>query len=610
MVSQKKIRNKTMRKKQRDNGYFELSDIYHTNKKRVALDRKKIFENINKLKEKIVLNSNSGNQKKADTFLRFLLENQKEKGYLVKSLSDISTKIDDINFKIKILKLAYEIDNYDTVTLSSYATALANNGDNEKSFEFFEKSLRIDENNTVTLNSYATALANSGDNEKSFEFFEKSLRIDENDIVTLFSFGLFLKSIQNYPKAIEMFKRALDLDILDYQKNYLYLMLGELYFYNGQKILGEKYFQLLIDNSKNKDEALIKSALAIFKQNPYDERGSKKLLEVSYISKFIKQAFGLLSVSATQKLFYKFFNHNKNENSNIINTTLELNRAIYHKIENQISILRALFDMSIRKESNHTIKEKLKEIQFKVLEIFQIIKDKKDIEKKTIDLNKNDFDKLIEVISNIAHNITDKISNKLHVIKSRLMILKKNYPEIDNQIKTTVATLNNLKDLKQGSLRINIVTFQLQELLKNLKHNMQLNNAVINFEIINGEINSDKQKITECINELIENSIRHNSEIDKIDIFIKLKIIHNPKILTEKKEGDFLKIIYTDNGRGIKSKNKEWIFNPLNSTIKDGSGLGLFIIKRIVEKLHGRIYEDGINGARFNIYIPNRDKEK
>ena len=453
-------------------------------------------------------------------------------------------------------------------------------------------------------------MANSGDNEKSFEFFEKSLRIDENDIVTLFSFGLFLKSIQNYPKAIEMFKRALDLDILDYQKNYLYLMLGELYFYNGQKILGEKYFQLLIDNSKNKDEALIKSALAIFKQNPYDERGSKKLLEVSYISKFIKQAFGLLSVSATQKLFYKFFNHNKNENSNIINTTLELNRAIYHKIENQISILRALFDMSIRKESNHTIKEKLKEIQFKVLEIFQIIKDKKDIEKKTIDLNKNDFDKLIEVISNIAHNITDKISNKLHVIKSRLMILKKNYPEIDNQIKTTVATLNNLKDLKQGSLRINIVTFQLQELLKNLKHNMQLNNAVINFEIINGEINSDKQKITECINELIENSIRHNSEIDKIDIFIKLEIIHNPKILTEKKEGDFLKIIYTDNGRGIKSKNKEWIFNPLNSTIKDDSGLGLFIIKRIVEKLHGRIYEDGINGARFNIYIPNRDKEK
>ena len=295
------------------------------------------------------------------------------------------------------------------------------------------------------------------------------------------------------------------------------------------------------------------------------------------------------------------------KNSNIINTTLELNRAIYHKINNQISILRALFDMAIRKENNHTIKEKLKEIQLKVLEIFQIIKDKKDIEKKIIDLNKNDFDKLIEVILNIAHNIIDKIGNKLHVIKSRLMILKKNYPQIDNQIKTTVATLNNLKDLKQGSLKINIAKFSLQELLKNLKHNMQLNNAFIDFKIINGEINSDKQKITECINELIENSIRHNSEMVKIDIFIKLEMIYNPKILAEKKEGNFLKITYTDNGKGVKSKNKEWIFNPLNSTIKNGSGLGLFIIKRVVEKLHGRIYEDGINGVRFYIYIPDID---
>jgi signal transduction histidine kinase/Tfp pilus assembly protein PilF len=638
MARQKKFKDKKMRKKQRDNGYFELSDVYHADTKRVSIDRKKIFEDINNLKEKIILNSNSGNQKKADKFLKFLLENQKEKEYLIKSLSDISTKIDNIEFKIRILNLAYEYDNHDTVTLnsyatalansgesqksfeffekslridendtvtlSSYATALANGGESQKSFEFFEKSLRIDENNTVTLNSYATALANGGESQKSFEFFEKSLRIDANNIVTLFSFGLFLKSISDYPKAIEMFKRALALDILDYRKNYLYLMLGELYFYNGQKILGEKYFKRFIDNSKNKDKARIESALVIFKKNPYDESGSKLLLEVS--STFIKEASDLFSVSATQKLFYKFFNNDKNRNSNIIDSTLELNRAIYHKIENQISILRALFDMAIIKERDEGIKGKLKKTELKVLEIFKIIKDKKNIEKENIRLNKNDFNRLIEAISKIAHNITDKINNKLHVIKTRLMMIKKDFPQIDNQIKTTVATLNNLKDLKQGSLSDNIATFELQELLKNLRHNMQLKNALIDFKIINGEINSDKQKITECINELIENSIRHNSEMDRINIFIQLEIVENPTILREKREGEYLRVIYTDNGKGIKDKNKEWIFNPLNSTIENGSGLGLFILKRIVEKLEGRIYEDGTDGARFNMYIPNK----
>jgi len=98
--------------------------------------------------------------------------------------------------------------------------------------------------------------------------------------------------------------------------------------------------------------------------------------------------------------------------------------------------------------------------------------------------------------------------------------------------------------------------------------------------------------------------------MDKIDIFIKLEIVENPKILKEKREGEYLKITYTDNGKGIKSKNKKWIFNPLNSTIKNGSGLGLFIVKKIVEKLEGRVYEDGTNGAKFNIYIPNKNKEK
>ncbi len=613
MRRMKKMRNSNIRDKQKRNGHFELSDIYQKETKRVWIDRKKMLDNANKLKDKIIVNINNGNKDKADRFLGYLLENQKtEDEYLKKSLCDVSTKIDNIEYKIKVLKLAYDIDNYDTVTLSSYATALANSGESKKAFEYFKKSLEINPDNTVTLSSYATALANNGESEKSFEYFKKSLEIDSNNIVTLFSFGIFLKSIQDYPKAIEIFKKALSLDkLLDSTKDFLYLALGELYFYNGQKTLGEKQFKLLIDNSKNRDKALIQSALAIFKKNPYDERGVDKLLEVSYIedSRFLKQAFGLLSISATQKQFYNFFNSNRNKNSNIINTTLELNRAIYHKIENQISILRSLFDMTIKRESDESRKEKLKKTQITVLEMFKIIKDKKDTEKETIELNKNDFDKLIDIISTIAHNITDKISNKVFVIKSRLRRIEKNYPEIENQIKTTVATLNNLKDLKQGSLMIKIERFQLSELLKNLKHNMQLDNALINFEIIDGEINSDKQKITECINEMIENSIRHNSKMDKINIFIELKIVQNPMILTEKKEGDFLNIIYTDDGKGIESKNKKWIFNPLNSTMKNGSGLGLFIIKRIIEKLNGRVYEDGTDGARFNIYIPNIDKE-
>jgi len=85
--------------------------------------------------------------------------------------------------------------------------------------------------------------------------------------------------------------------------------------------------------------------------------------------------------------------------------------------------------------------------------------------------------------------------------------------------------------------------------------------------------------------------------------------VKNPTILSEKKEGNYLRIMYKDNGKGIETKDKEWIFNPLNTTVKNGSGLGLFIIKKIIEKLQGRIYENGIDGVRFMIFIPNFKKE-
>ncbi|MFK5976862.1 MAG: HAMP domain-containing sensor histidine kinase, partial [Sulfurovum sp.] len=410
-----------------------------------------------------------------------------------------------------------------------------------------------------------------------------------------------------------IFIKALETTSLNtLRKKFLYLNIGELYFYNKQKKLGEKYFEKLISISTDKDGDLIKYALAIFKDNPYDEKAIAKLMDVSYIkdSKKTKQALGLLSIGTTQKLFYNIFNNQNREDEYIIETTLELNKAIYHKVENQISILRALSDMAIANEMDIKVKESLKWIQSKILEIFQIIKENKNSEKSSQELNKKDYDKLIDSISKIAHNIADKVNNKIYVINSNLQLLgNKKYSVIEHQIKTTVSTLNNLKDLKRGSMTPIFKTFELSELLQNLKHNMRLDNSIINFNISNDKITSDKQKITECINELIENSIRHNSDRESIDIFIDIKTINNPRILTEQKQGKYLRIEYIDSGKGIIEKNKKWIFNPLNSTIKNGSGLGLFIIKRIIEKLYGRIYENGKDGVKFMIFIPDIKKE-
>ncbi|MEW6097144.1 MAG: GAF domain-containing protein [bacterium] len=70
--------------------------------------------------------------------------------------------------------------------------------------------------------------------------------------------------------------------------------------------------------------------------------------------------------------------------------------------------------------------------------------------------------------------------------------------------------------------------------------------------------------------------------------------------------GDFVKIIYSDNGPGIKDEHKEKIFEPFFTTLGIGAGLGLTIVKGIIESHEGNIRETGMyqNGVRFEISLP------
>ena len=65
----------------------------------------------------------------------------------------------------------------------------------------------------------------------------------------------------------------------------------------------------------------------------------------------------------------------------------------------------------------------------------------------------------------------------------------------------------------------------------------------------------------------------------------------------------------SDNGKGIDLKNRKDVFRPGYSTKKRGWGLGLSLVKRIVEDYHkGKIFVKGffiIEGPIFQIFLKN-----
>ena len=72
-----------------------------------------------------------------------------------------------------------------------------------------------------------------------------------------------------------------------------------------------------------------------------------------------------------------------------------------------------------------------------------------------------------------------------------------------------------------------------------------------------------------------------------------------------------VKIVIEDNGIGIKSSVQGLIFDMYYKAVEtsNGSGLGLYLVKKCVEKLDGKIDLNSSlgKGSTFSIFLKNKD---
>jgi signal transduction histidine kinase len=115
------------------------------------------------------------------------------------------------------------------------------------------------------------------------------------------------------------------------------------------------------------------------------------------------------------------------------------------------------------------------------------------------------------------------------------------------------------------------------------------------------EMVSDAERIAVILNNLISNAIRYSVTDKAEQAFMKINISNN--------ENNAI-ISISDNGEGIEEKYHQKIFEMFfraSPNARDGSGLGLFVCKEVVEKLGGNIqvYSEKDKGATFVVELPN-----
>ncbi len=219
-------------------------------------------------------------------------------------------------------------------------------------------------------------------------------------------------------------------------------------------------------------------------------------------------------------------------------------------------------------------------------------------------------DELQNFVYTISHDLREplRISNNFSSI---LLENKQNFSSsreltMLEQIKKNLWRMNlMLEDLLEFS-RVNNkklvnTKVDLKEVIKivegNLQDRIQESNTKIIYENLPA-IEGNQSELISLFQNLISNGIKYRSALDPI-----IKIDYE-------NDGAFFNLVFEDNGIGINSDEQAKVFNIFYraSNVKEieGTGIGLSICQRIVEKMRGTIrIESSLGmGAKFIIHLP------
>jgi signal transduction histidine kinase len=121
------------------------------------------------------------------------------------------------------------------------------------------------------------------------------------------------------------------------------------------------------------------------------------------------------------------------------------------------------------------------------------------------------------------------------------------------------------------------------------------------------QLRCDAGKLKRAFSELIENAVSFQPGGGAV--YVKTRFIdlgQAPTGLRLSPARRYVEIMFADEGPGVPDDLKAKIFTPFYSSSVKGMGLGLSIVKGIIEAHHGVIHETGVEdqGARFLIYLP------
>ena len=219
-----------------------------------------------------------------------------------------------------------------------------------------------------------------------------------------------------------------------------------------------------------------------------------------------------------------------------------------------------------------------------------------------------------ELISNISHDLKTPITAIKGYVEGIMDGVADTPEKMDRYIKTIYNKANEM-DLLINELTLyskidtnripyNFATISAKEYFEDCAEDlhMELESKGVSFMYRNDmeedcKVIVDPEQLRRVINNIVSNSLKY---MDKPRGRITMEL---------KDVGDFVQVELGDNGKGIAAKDLPYIFDRFYRTdasrnsSKGGSGIGLSIVKKIVEEHGGNIWATSEEGAGTTMYF-------
>jgi PAS domain S-box-containing protein len=249
----------------------------------------------------------------------------------------------------------------------------------------------------------------------------------------------------------------------------------------------------------------------------------------------------------------------------------------------------------------------------------KIAKAKKDLSKLNTELNttneqlirtNNDLDTFVYTASHDLKSPILNIEGLINTLQKKLQkegTLRDDSQRIIEMINLSVnrfkATIKDLTEIVkvQKAFEEGPALVSFEECIKDVQEGIQdmidEHKATIHLDITEfPDLSISNKNLKSVIYNLLSNAIKYRSPDRAPEVFIKTE-----------KQGDYVLLTISDNGLGINDTDKNKIFEMfkrLHSHV-DGTGIGLYIVKRIIENMGGKIEVESTlgQGSLFRIYL-------